>query len=130
MTLPEHYEQDLLFFFDGRPEALELYRALFALMDARFPDCSAKVQKSQISFYSPRLFAMVSLPRRRSERGIVLTLGLSRRLDSPRVSVSVEPYPGRWTHHFPVTDFSQLDAELLDFTAEALAFSRGKRRRA
>ena len=128
MTLPERYSEDILFFFAGRPDALELYEALFALMDARLPDCSVKVQKSQISYYSPRLFAMVSLPRRKSERGIVLTLGLSRRLDSPRVSVSTEPYHGRWTHHFPIMDKSGLDAELLELIAEALTFSREKRR--
>ena len=40
MTLPERYSEDILFFFAGRPDARELYEALFALMDARFPDCS------------------------------------------------------------------------------------------
>lgn len=126
MKLPEHYETDLLFFFDGRPDALELYRALFEEMDARFSGCSLKVQKTQISFYSPRLFAMVSLPRRKSERGIVLTLGLGRRLDSPRARPVTEPRPGRWTHHFPLTDRSEIDAQLLGFAGEALRFSREK----
>lgn len=146
MTLPEHYETDTLFFFSSRPESLELYQALFAGMDARFttracdarkaagrqrssdPGCSVKVQKTQISFYSPRLFAMVSLPRRKTERGLVLTLGLGRRLDSPRAAAATEPYPGRWTHHFPITDACELDAELFDFIDEALRFSREKRR--
>ena len=128
MTLPEHYEADTLFFFSSRPDALELYQELFAVMDARFPDCSVKVQKTQISFYSPRLFAMVSLPRRKTERGIVLTLGLGRHLDTPRAAVISEPYPGRWTHHFPVTDRSGLDPELFGFIDEALHFSREKRR--
>lgn len=128
MTLPVHYPDDLLFFFTGRPDALELYGTLFALLDARFPDCSVKVQKTQISFYSPRLFAMVSLPRRKAEPGIVLTLGLPRRLDTLHASFVTEPYPGRWTHHFPITDKPQLDAELLSYTAEALTFSREKRR--
>lgn len=128
MTLPEHYETDVLFFFSSRPESLELYQALFSAMDARFPDCSVKIQKTQISFYSPRLFAMVSHPRRKSERGLILTLGLGRRLDTPRAAVATEPYPGRWTHHFPITDERSLDPELFSFIDEALRFSREKRR--
>lgn len=130
MILPEHYQADALFFFGGRDEALQLYSALFNVIDANFSGCSVKVQKSQISFYSPRLFAMVSLPRRKSAPGIVLTLGLGRRLDSPRVFASSEPYPGRWTHHFLITDKRQLDAELISITGEALSFSREKGRRA
>ncbi len=128
MILPEHYESDVLFFFSSRPEALELYQALFAAMEPRCPGCSVKVQKTQISFYSPRLFAMVSLPRRKTERGVVLTLGLGRRLDTPRAAAVSEPYPGRWTHHFPITDKGGLDFELLGLIDEALCFSREKRR--
>ena len=30
MHTPEHYQSDMLFFFDGRPEALSLYQALAA----------------------------------------------------------------------------------------------------
>ena len=29
MEIPEHYESDLLFFFDGRPREMSLYRQLF-----------------------------------------------------------------------------------------------------
>ena len=44
----------------------------------------------------------------------MVTLGLGRRLDTPRVAVAVEPYPGRWTHHLLLTEESQIDEELLD----------------
>lgn len=128
MTLPDHYETDKLFFFASRPDSMELYESLFARMAARFPDCSVKVQKTQISFYSPRLFAMVSLPRRKAERGLVLTLGLGRRLDSPLAAVVTEPYPGRWTHHFPISSAAGLTPELFALIDEALRFSREKRR--
>lgn len=33
MRTPEHYESDLLFFFDGRPLELSLYQALFQQLD-------------------------------------------------------------------------------------------------
>ena len=34
MNRPAHYENDVLFFFDGRPLELSLYEALFRRLDA------------------------------------------------------------------------------------------------
>lgn len=129
MNVPGHYETDALFFFDGNPDRLALYQALFLRLDAAFPAARVKVQKSQISFYSPRLFAMVSLPRRKGDPGIVVSFGLGRREPSPRVGVSVEAYPGRWTHHVPVAAEGELDGELLGWLREAWDFSLTKERR-
>lgn len=126
MKLPEHYENDILFFFNGRPDALELYKTLFQQLDAAFPQASVKVQKTQISFYGPRLFAMASLPRRKRDPGLMVSFGLGRRLGSPRVSMAVEPYPGRWTHHVPVTDRELLNRELLGWLEEAWNFAQAK----
>ncbi len=128
MHTPEHYQSDVLFFFDGRPEALSLYQALAAQIDA-FPEVSVKVQKSQIGFYAARLFAMASLPKRKRDAGIVVSFGLGRRERSPRIAAAVEPYPGRWTHHVAVTAEEELDAELLGWLREAWDFSRTKGRR-
>lgn len=128
MNMPEHYESDVLFFFDGMPDRLTLYQALFQELEAAFPDASVKVQKSQISFYGTRLFAMASLPKRKRDPGIVVTFGLGRRELSPRIGAAVEPYPGRWTHHVTVTEVREIDSELLSWLGEAWAFSRDKRR--
>ena len=131
MERNEHYESDLLFFFDGKPLELGLYQALFARMEAAFPDAAVKVQKSQISFYQRRLFAAASLPIRRKktwpERCLVVTAGLNRRLDSPRVAAAVEPYPGRWTHHILLTAPEEIDGELMCWLEEARAFAVSKR---
>ena len=131
MERNEHYESDLLFFFDGKPLELGLYQALFARMEAAFPDAAVKVQKSQISFYQRHLFAAASLPVRRKktwpEHCLVVTVGLHRRLDSPRVAVAVEPYPGRWTHHILLTAAEEADGELMDWLAEARDFAVSKR---
>lgn len=131
MKLPEHYESDVLFFFDGRPLELALYQTLFRSMETAFPEASVRVQKTQISFYGRHLFAAVSLPVRRRkgwpEHCIVVTIGLSHRLDSPRIAVAVEPYPNRWTHHVLVSGEEQIDGELLDWLKEAWAFSENKR---
>lgn len=128
MDYPEHYESDVLFFFDGHPEALALYQALTARLEALVPQASVKVQKSQISFYDGGLFAMASLPRRKRDAGLLVSFGLGRREPSPRVAVAVEPYPGRWTHHVPVADEAELDSELLGWLGEARDFSKSKGR--
>ena len=130
MLTPEHYASDILFFFDGRPAELALYEAFFHCMEEIFPAARVKVQKSQISFYNKHLFAAASLPIRRRvnwpKHCIVVTLGLSRPLSSPRAAVAVEPYPGRWTNHVLISQESQLDDELLDWLREAYDFSAQK----
>ena len=131
MKTPAHYAPDVLFFFDGKPAELALYETLFRHMEEVFPDASVKVQKSQISFYGRHLFGAVSLPVRRKknwpEHCIVVTIGLSHPLESPRAAVSVGPYPGRWTNHVLVSEASQVDEELLEWLNEAWAFAESKR---
>ena len=130
MTTPEHYESDVLFFFDGKPTELALYQTLERAMAARFPEASVKVQKSQISFYHRHLFAAASLPLRRRKEWpkecLLVTFGLSHRLSSPRIAVAVEPYPNRWTHHVVVAREEEIDGALLDWLAEAYDFAAAK----
>ena len=131
METPEHYESDILFFFDGRPAELALYQAFFRRMEAAFPDASVRVQKSQISFYGRRFFAAASLPLRRKKdwpkECVLVTFGLDHRLDSPRVAVAVEPYPNRWTHHVLLSREDQLDEELMGWVEASYQFSESKR---
>ena len=131
MRTPEHYAADVLFFFDGHPEELALYEALLRAVEAAFPEGSVRVQKTQISFYGRHLFAAASLPVRRRKDWpkicLVVTVGLSYRLDSPRVAAASEPYPGRWTHHILVTEAGQIDEELMGWLREAWDFAESKR---
>ena len=128
MNTAPHYSSDVLFFFDGKPDEYALYQALFQLMDARFPDASVKVQKSQISFYGKHLFAAVSLRRRKGwpVHCILVTFGLSYQKSSPRIAMAVEPSPNRWTHHVPVGCAQDLDGELLSWLQEAFDFAEQK----
>ena len=101
-------------------------------MLGEIPRASLRVQKTQITFTNPRVFAAVSfLPVRRKERRlahyITVTLGLNRRLDSPRVDAASEPYPGRWTHHFLVASPEEIDEELTGWIREAAEFAAQKR---
>lgn len=131
MNIPEHYPSDLLFYFDGRPQELALYEALFQAMSAAFPEARVKVQKSQISFYGRHLFAAASLPVRRRKgwpaHCLLVSFGLGQRLDHPRVAVAVEPYPGRWTHHVLVAQAEEVDGQLLDWLGQAWDFAESKR---
>ena len=133
METGEHHAADVLFFFDGKPRELALYRALEAAMAAAFPLASVKVQKSQISFYSRHLFAAASLPLRWRkdwpDHCLLVTFGLGEPLSSPRIAVVTEPYPGRWTHHAAVAREEEIDGTLMGWLAAAHAFAETKSRR-
>jgi hypothetical protein len=131
MESSDHYVSDLLFYFDGHPLELALYQAFFDALDARLPQARVQVQKSQISFYGRHLFAATSIPVRRKKdwpkNCLLVTFGLGQRLDSPRIAVAVEPYPGRWTHHMVLSAPEEIDGQLLDWLEEAFTFSESKR---
>lgn len=130
MRTPEYYETDVLAFFEGHPAELTVYEALFRQLDEAFPQSWVKVQKTQISFYDRHLFAAASLPVRRRkgwpERCLLVTFGLSRRVDSPRIAAASEPYPNRWTHHVTAADEGEIDQELLGWLREAHDFALSK----
>ncbi len=123
---------DILFFFDKDPAALPLYEAFESRALTEVENVSIRVQKTQITFTNPKVFAAVSfLPARRKalrpEHYITITLGLGRRLDSPRADAVSEPYPGRWTHHLLVAEPEEIDGELMEWVREAAAFAADKR---
>ena len=127
-------DQNTLFFFNERPQALSLYRAFEERVLAELEGVSIKVQKTQITFSNRRVFAAVSfLPARRAKDRpdpyITVTLGLHRRLDSLRVDQVSEPYPGRWTHHLVIGAVEEIDNELMSWVREAYDFAAVKRRR-
>lgn len=131
MNVQEHYQSDLLFYFDGHPLELALYERLFQAMSAAFPAASVKVQKSQISFYGRRLFAAASLPVRRKkswpEHCLMVTFGLDHQVVHPRIPVATGPCPRRWTHHVLVTGEDEIDGQLLDWLEQAWTFAESKR---
>ncbi len=125
-------DQDVLYFFEGKPEALPLYAAFEEKVFSEVEDVNVKVQKTQIAFSNRHNFAFVSfLPVRkakeRPEVYIVVTFGLGYRLESPRIDGTVEPYPGRFTHHVLVSGTGEVDDELMGWVKEAAVFSAGKR---
>ena len=126
-------DNDVLFFFGDRVDALPIYDRLENAILTRIPDVKIKAAKTQITFANRRGFAFVSFNpcRRAKDRpavGMTVTFGLGCRKESPRIDAATEPYPGRWTHHVMVGTPDEIDEELLGWILEAAAFSDTKER--
>ena len=124
-------DADTLMFFDQHMDVLPLYQAFEEILFDSFSVVNKRVQKTQITFSNRHVFACVSFARvkRKNElpmRFIVITLGLPAPLDSERIVVKTEPYPGRWTHHIVVSTPEELDEELLSWVREAYDFAAVK----
>ena len=122
---------DELMFWDQWPQLVPLYEMLKAQLVNAYPDIKTKVSKSQISFYNRHMFAMVSPPTRRKKdwpkEFVMVSFGLPVQVDSPRIAMSVEAYPNRWTHHVIVKSTEDIDGVLLGWIHEAYSFSENKR---
>ena len=130
--MPDIITRDALFFFDGRPVELALYEQLAAVLLARYPSTEIRVQKTQIGFYDPGLYACVSMApvRRKAERPprfVTVTFALDRPLDDPR-PVVVPVRPNRFTHHVVLGSAGEIDEALLGWldTSHTLTTERTK----
>ena len=124
-------KQDTLMFFDNHPTAVPLYEAFEAKLLEIFPLTTIRVQKTKITFSNRHVYACVSFQRVRKKADlpdsyIVITLGLPYPLESDRVAVKTEPYPGRWTTHIVVGAIEELDDELFVWIRQAYNFSESK----
>lgn len=121
-------DEDVVSFFRQSPEALPIYERFATRVYAEVADVEVRVQKTQISFYNPRMFACVSFlkVRRAAERPdpyLVVTLGLDKPIDSSRIDGAVEIRPGRWTLHVTLGSPDDVDDELMGWVARAAEFS-------
>ena len=124
-------DADVLLFFNSHPAALPLFEALEERLYAAFPEARRRVHKTQITYYHRHVFACVSFARVKRkaelpEPWLVLTLSLPYALESPRVAVKTEAYPGRWTTHIVLGPEAEPDGELLSWLREAYEFSERK----
>lgn len=121
---------DELQYFDRMPQLLPLYISLRDQLTEKYTDMTLKITKTQISFRNRHVFAMVSLPFRRIKGWprtyLLVSFGLNYQNTSPRIAQSVEPYPGRWTHHVPIVEVGEIDKELLGWIDEAYWFAENK----
>lgn len=123
---------EVLSFLGGAPRRIGLFEAVEAAISA-CGESGMSVQTSQISWGNPKKFAFLSLPvriaRERPEGCLVLTFGLGARVEHPRIGESVEPYPGRWTHHVVLTEPDDVDEDVRGWLLAAYEFARTKGRR-
>lgn len=124
-------DQDALLFFDGHRGALPLYETFSEELLRQFPTTSTRVQKTQITFSDRHVYACVSFARVKKKAELpdpylVVTLGLPYPLNSDRVAVKTEPYPGRWTTHIVVGSPDELDGEFWLWVSQAHAFAMNK----
>ena len=122
---------ETLMFYDRHMDVLPLYQAFEEILFDSFPVVNKRVQKTQITFSNRHVFACVSFARvkRKAELPmsyLVITLALPVPLDSERIAVKTEPYPGRWTHHIVVSTPEELDEELLSWIKTAYTFADAK----
>lgn len=124
----DYIEQDTLLFFKEHPAALPVYEAFARKLAGALPNSNVRVQKTQITFSNRHVYACVSFLRVKKKAELpdsffVLTLGLPYALESERVAVKTQPYPGRWTTHFVISRLSDLDEELFAWVRQAYAFA-------
>ena len=118
-------------FFQNRPWGEAIYMAQKESIQNSFPLLNIRVQKTQITLSNTRVFSCVSFMRvmKKNEEKrpyLVLTLGLSHPLNSPRVKAMSEPYPGRWTVHIPLYRVEEVDEEVLEWVKKAYSFAESK----
>lgn len=126
-----HTKLDILTFFDAHPDAFPLYEAFETKLISLFPETKVQVKKTQISFSNRNLYACISFQRVRKKADLpnpylVITLGLPYPLESSRVAVKTEPYPGRWTTHIVIGNAAEIDDELFLWIKQAYRFAESK----
>ena len=122
---------DELVFFETQAGAFCLYETLRNRIAERFPETDIQVKKTQINFKNRYIFGCVSFQRVLKKSMLpspylVLTLGLPYPLESPRVAVKTEPYPGRWTTHIVLGTVDEINDELMAWVSEAYQFAAAK----
>ena len=91
-------DQNTLFFFNQKPEAIPLYEAFEVRLLAELEGVVIQPQKSQITLKNRRVFGAVSFLAARKAKDrpdpyIIITLGLNRREGSPGWTRPPSPTP-------------------------------------
>ena len=110
-------------FFALRPQALPAYLALREKLLGN-AGVTITVHKTQISFYTRRMFACVSTPpvKRLGEMAVMVSFVLPWPLASGRLFGRADG-PGKHTCHVTLSGAEQLDEELTGWLEEAYMFA-------
>lgn len=82
---------------------------------------TVRTTTSQVAFRNRRGFAYIWNPRRHLRTGVpaVLSIALSRRVESSRFKEVVHPSHGVWMHHLELNTPGGVDAEVAAWLREA-----------
>lgn len=109
-------------FCAGKPEESALYATVEAHLTGCFPDVTIRHSRTQTAFVRQVQFAWVSLPRRRADAGaVMLSIGMTGPVESPRILYRAEVAPGRWMHHMLLRRPEELDDEVCAWLEAAWA---------
>ena len=118
------------FFQSRKPEAVPAVRAFLTGALERWPEAEIVTQKSQVGVRCPRPFCALWVPgthvRGRATPGAAISLFLPRPLQTERLIMAVEPYPGRFTNHLVLSTPEEVDEALWAWAAEAKRFRCGE----
>ena len=111
-----------MLFFSQNQTALSAYLALRGEIMRAWPKSAVRVMKTQITFSDPRGYCFASL-----RRGcLVVSFGLGRPLEHPRLFAVANPAPGRYTCHVLVKAPPDIDAELMAWVRQSHDFMAGR----
>ncbi len=118
--------------FKDRPACLKLYYGVEQYIKS-LGDVEIGVTKTQVSFGVRTKFAWVWLPqlwtKNRPEDSITLTFDLDHQMSDHRIVETVQPGPGRWTHHVIIEKEADLDKVVKAWLAQAYEFGKINRRK-
>jgi hypothetical protein len=117
-------------FFAGTVFGFEAFITIRRALDA-FGPVQVRTGRSQVAFINQRGFAYLWLPGKwlkKPDAEVVLSIALSRRLESDRFKEVVHPAKAAWMHHMELHRLSDIDAEVTGWLREAYedASARGK----
>lgn len=108
--------------FGGLPQARGLYDLVEGFIRS-LGRVEVVPRRTQVGFRHLRMFAWVWLPqmwiKKQPSESITLGFGLDHRVSDRRIKQSVEPYPGRFTHHVVILRASDFDAAVRGWVREA-----------
>lgn len=108
-------------FTDGHEASVRLCDAVRAAINAAGP-CDVRATTSEVAYRrrAGRAFAWVPhMYRRRGGLPITVTIGLSRRDESPRWTRVVEGEPGRFLHDLELSSEAEIDDDVRRWLREA-----------
>ncbi len=112
--------------FAGRPEAFKLFNLVKGFIESLGP-VKIEAAKTQISFGLKTKFAWMWLPqmwiKQQKDSSITLTFDLPIQVQHPRIKESVEPRPGRWTHHVVIEKETDFDTNVREWLSKAYHFA-------